>query len=58
MLHRTPQCLFDQSLLYNYNEVKGIYGMCDECKKYEKKMEEDKEKFDTSNGISKLSVTE
>ena len=32
----------------DYNEVKGIYGMCDECKKYEEKMEEDKEKFDTS----------
>ena len=32
----------------DYNEVKGIYGMCDKCKKYEEKMEEDKEKFDTS----------
>ena len=32
----------------DYNEVKGIYGMCDECKKYEEKTEEDKEKFDTS----------
>ena len=28
----------------DYNEVKGIYGMCDECKKYEEKTEEDKEK--------------
>ena len=50
-----------------YNEVKKIYGMCDECKKYEGKTEEDKEKFDTSKKglqfwrsirISKLSVTE
>ena len=32
----------------DYNEVKGIYGMCDEHKKYEEKTEEDKEKFDTS----------
>ena len=32
----------------DYNEVKGIYCMCDECKKYEEKTEEDKEKFDTS----------
>ena len=32
----------------DYNEVKGIYGMCDECKKYEEKTEEDKEKFNTS----------
>ena len=32
----------------DYNEVKGIYGMCDECKKYEEKKEEDKEMFDTS----------
>ena len=27
----------------DYNKVKRIYGMCDECKKYEEKMEEDKE---------------
>ena len=32
----------------DYNKAEGIYGMCDECKKYEEKMEEDKEKFDTS----------
>ena len=32
----------------DYNEVKGLYGMCDEYKKYEEKTEEDKEKFDTS----------
>ena len=32
----------------DYSEVKGIYGMCDECKKYEEKTKEDKEKFDTS----------
>ena len=32
----------------DYNEVKGIYGMCDECKKYAEKTEEDKEKFDTN----------
>ena len=32
----------------DYNEVKGIYGMCDECKKHEEKTKEDKEKFGTS----------
>ena len=26
----------------DYNEVKAIYGMCDECKKYEEKIEEDR----------------
>ena len=31
----------------DYNEVKGTYSMCDECKKYEEKTEEHKEKFDT-----------
>ena len=51
----------------DYSEVKGIYDMCDECKKYEEKMEEDKEKFDTSkkglqfwqkNRDKQISVTE
>ena len=32
----------------DYNKVKGIYGMCDECKIYEEKTGEDKEKFHTS----------
>ena len=38
----------------DYNEVKGIYGMCDECKKYEEKTEEDKEKFEEEEGVTIL----
>ena len=50
----------------DYNEVKGIYGMCDECKKYEEKTEKTKKSLiqarrgynsGRSIGISKLSVT-
>ena len=51
----------------DYNEVKGIYGTCDECKKYEERRKKTKKSLiqarrgynsGRSIGISNLSVTE